>query len=478
MNHNKKFLSAVGLLLLSTFGMAQDADPIVMHINGSPVPRSEFEYNYNKNNSDGVVDKKSVKEYTELFVNYKLKVLAAMDAKYDTLTSFNEEFRTYRDQQIRPMLVPETQMENECLKYYQKMQESLNGHDLIQPAHIFLRVQQSASVEEQNKAKERIDSAYNALKGGADFAALAKEISQDPQSAVRGGTLPWLGPNQTVKEFEDVAYGLQKGEMSEPFLSPVGYHIVKMLDRKPLESYAELQPNILKFLESQGMKDRLATQLLDSISQKSDPQKSVEEILDEETERLCQQDEELKYLIQEYHDGLLLFEICNREVWEPASKDTLGLKNYFNDHKQQYAWSEPHFNGMIYYCREKADVKAVKKALKKVPEEKWTSTVREQFNKDSVTVRMEKRVFKQGDNVNVDALALKVKEAKTVENKDFPYMGVLGEKLKKGPKKWTDVSSQVVTDYQRKKEDEFVAELRKKYTVDIHQDVLDTVNNH
>ena len=45
MNHNKKFLSAVGLLLLSTFGMAQDADPIVMHINGSPVPRSEFEYN-------------------------------------------------------------------------------------------------------------------------------------------------------------------------------------------------------------------------------------------------------------------------------------------------------------------------------------------------------------------------------------------------------------------------------------------------
>ena len=93
-------------------------------------------------------------------------------------------------------------------------------------------------------------------------------------------------------------------------------------------------------------------------------------------------------------------------------------------------------------------------------------------------VRMEKRVFKQGDNVNVDALALKVKDAKTVENKDFPYMGVLGEKLKKGPKKWTDVSSQVVTDYQRKKEDEFVAELRKKYTVDIHQDVLDTVNNH
>jgi len=478
MNRNKNILFAIGLFLLPSLGMAQENDPIVMHINGSPVPRSEFEYNYNKNNSDGVVDKKSVKEYAELFVNYKLKVLAAMDAKYDTLTSFNEEFRTYRDQQIRPMLVPESQMEDECKKYYQRMQESLNGHDLIQPAHIFLRVEQSASAEDQNKAKERIDSAYNALKAGADFAGLAKSISQDPQSAARGGLLPWLGPNQTVKEFEDVAYGLQKGEMSEPFLSPVGYHIVKMMDRKSLESYAELQPNIHKFLESQGMKDRLATQMLDSISQKSDPQKSVEEILDEETERLCKQDEELKYLIQEYHDGLLLFEICNREVWEPASKDTLGLESYFKKNKKQYAWDDPHFNGMIYYCRNEADVKAVKKALKKIPEEKWTATVREQFNKDSVTVRMEKRLFKKGDNVNVDALALKVKGTKTIENKDFPYMGVLGRKLKKGPKKWTDVSNQVVTDYQRMKENEFVDQLRKKYTVEIHQDVLDTVNNH
>jgi len=375
-------------------------------------------------------------------------------------------------------LVPESQMEDECKKYYQRMQESLDGHDLIQPAHIFLRVEQSASAEDQSKAKERIDSAYNALKAGADFAGLAKSISQDPQSAVRGGLLPWLGPNQTVKEFEDVAYGLQKDEMSEPFLSPVGYHIVKMMDRKSLETYDELQPNILKFLESQGMKDRLATQMLDSISQKSDPQKSVEEILDEETERLCQQDEELKYLIQEYHDGLLLFEICNREVWEPASKDTLGLENYFKKNKKQYAWDEPHFNGMIYYCRNSEDVKAVKKLLKKIPEEKWTATVREHFNKDSVTVRMEKRLFKKGDNVNVDALALKVKDAKTIENKDFPFMGVLGKNLKKGPKKWTDVSSQVVTDYQRKKENEFVAKLREKYSVEVHQDVLDTVNNH
>lgn len=464
--------------LLPVMGWADGADPIVMHINGQPVSRSEFEYNYNKNNTDGVVDKKTVKEYAELFVNYKLKVLAAMDAKYDTLTSFNEEFHTYRDQQIRPMLVPESSMEAECKRYYERMLQSLDGHELIQPAHIFLRLQQKASAEEQAQAKERIDSIYKALKDGADFAEMAKAVSQDPQTASRGGVLPWIGPNQTLKEFEDVAYALEKDQMSEPFLSTVGYHIVKLMDRKPLESYQELQPNIMRFLDSQGMKDRLASQVLDSLSKSSDKQKSVEQILDEETERLCKQDDELKYLIQEYHDGLLLFEICNREVWEPAAKDTLGMENHFKKNKKNYAWKEPHFGGMIYYCKEKADLKAVKKALKGVAEDQWTTVVKETFNKDSVMVRMEKRLFKKGDNVNVDAVVLKVKGVEPTENKDFPYIGFVGKVLKKGPAKWTDVGSQVVTDYQRTCEDAFVTELRKKYTVEIHEDVLETVNKH
>ena len=73
-----------------------------MKINGTPVLRSEFEYSYNKNNSEGVIDKKTVEDYVDLFVNYKLKVVAALDAKLDTLTSFKNEFAQYRDQQLRP----------------------------------------------------------------------------------------------------------------------------------------------------------------------------------------------------------------------------------------------------------------------------------------------------------------------------------------------------------------------------------------
>lgn len=462
-------------LVFSVF--AQD-DPIVMHVNGKSVPRSEFEYNYNKNNSEGVLDKKNVEEYAQLFINYKLKVEAALDNHLDTLSSYQKEFRQYRDQQIRPLLIPQNAMEKECQKYYAQMLASLQGKELLQPAHIFLRVPQAATEDVQAAAKARIDSVAQELKNGADFAELAKKVSQDPGSAARGGQLPWIGPNQTLKEFEDVAYSLEVGQVSEPFLSTVGYHIIKLMDKKPLESYDELKENIRRYLESQGLENQLAIQVLDSMAQQSSPQKTVEEILDEETERLCAKDNELKYLVQEYHDGLLLFEECSRNVWEPASKDTTGLASYFKANKKKYAWEEPHFRGLVYYCKNQADVKAVKKCLKGVPEDKWTAKIREQFNKDSVTVRMERRLFKKGDNANVDVLALKDKSANLNPLKDFPYSAVVGKVLKKGPAEWTDISNQVVTDYQRMREDEYVAELRKRYPVEIHEDVLKTVNNH
>lgn len=475
----KKSFIACLLLVVPTCIWAQSDDPIVMRINGKPVPRSEFEYNFNKNNTDGVVDKKSVTEYAELFVNYKLKVEAALDDKLDTLSSFQKEFRSYRDQQIRPMLVPQSVVEDECRAYYDNMVKQLDGHDLVQPAHIFLRVSQTATKEEQEAAKVKIDSLYKELQGGADFAELAKKHSQDVQTGIRGGLLPWIGPNQTLKEFEDVAYSLEVGKFSEPFLSTVGYHIILLKGRKPLESYEELHDNIFRYLENQGLQDRLASQLLDSLSEHSESHKTVEQILDEETERLCAEDLELKYLVKEYHDGLLLFEKCNREVWEPAAKDTAAIEKYFKKHKKEYAWDKPHFRGMVYYCQNASDVKAVKKLVKKTKAEKdWTAAVRDKFNKDSVTVRMEYRMFEQGQNPNVDALALKVKGAELKPMKGFPYAGIVGKKLKKAPAVWTDVADQVVGDYQRQCEGEFVKKLRERYPVEIDEKVLSTVNNH
>ena len=236
-------------------------------------------YNYNKNNSEGVIDKKNVEEYAELFVNYKLKVLSALDNRLDTLTSYQKEFRTYRDQLIRPLLVPEGAKEKECKAYYDGMLARLEGKQLLQPAHILIRLPQDATEEQQAIAKAKIDSIHQALKDGADFAELAQTVSQDPGSAARGGMLPWIGPNQVVKEFEDVAYSLEVNEVSEPFLMPFGYDIVKLMGKKDLESYEELHDMIMKYLEGQGLENQLAQQVLDSIASQSNGEKTIEQIL-------------------------------------------------------------------------------------------------------------------------------------------------------------------------------------------------------
>lgn len=460
----------------SAKGEGQRHDPVVMRINGKDVTRSEFEYNYNKNNTDGVIDKKTVEEYTDLFINYKLKVEAALDAKLDTLSSYQQEFRTYRDQQIRPLLVKPEAEEAEVRAYYEGMLQQLDGKKLLLPAHIFVRLPQQEA--DGSAARARIDSIYALLQGGAEFEATARSCSEDQGTAQRGGVIGWIGPHNLLKEIEDKLYSMQVGETSEPVQSTVGWHILRVLEQRDLEPYDTLAPRIRMHLEQRGMKDRLAQQVVDSLANNGGETRSVEAVMDELSDRYAAQDDELKYLIQEYHDGLLLYEICQRQVWEPAARDTAAMKNYFKQNRKKYAYSQPHFAGALLQARDKAAMKAATKALKGKPEEQWADIVRSKINADSVMVRFERRNFERGENAMVDSLAFGVRQGKTRPAKNFPVAKLVGRKLKKGPERWTDVGAQVVTDYQSLKEAEFVAELRRRYTFEVYKDALATVNKH
>ena len=314
---------------------AQTSDPVVMTINGQNVTRSEFEYSYNKNNGDEVIEKTTVEQYVPLFVNYKLKVAAALDARLDTLTSFKQEFAKYRDQQVRPTIVTSEDVENEARKIYDDRQKMIGDKGLIRPAHILIRLAQKASSAAQDSAKARIDSIYACLRSGADFADLATRLSQDPGSAKRGGLLPWICIGQTLKEFEDVAFSLNKGEMSEPFLSPVGYHIVKMTDRKQLEPYDSLRANIITFIEKRNLRDAIAQRKVSEMVKSSNGQLTAAEIMQQRADSLAKVDETMKYLIQEYHDGLLLFEVSNREVWEKAAADSVGQMKWYKKYRKK-----------------------------------------------------------------------------------------------------------------------------------------------
>lgn len=471
-----KSLLAAMLIVASSAG-AQTADPVVMTINGNPVLRSEFEYSYNKNNSETVVDKKSVADYVPLFVNYKLKVLAAEAAGIDTTSAFRKEFLSYRDQQVRPSFINDDDVEAEARKIYKETQTRIDSNGgLVRPSHILLMLKQNATQAEQDAAKLRADSIYTALVKGANFADLARRLSDDKGSASRGGDISWVQKGQTVKEFEDVVFAMKKGELSKPFLSPFGYHIVKLMDKQNFFPYDTLRADIRRFIDQRGLRDHIVSQKLDSLAKAAQPATTVQSLLDKRADEMAAKDPALRNLIREYHDGLLLYDISNRLVWDKAAKDEAGLAAFFKKNRKRYAWTEPRFKGIAYNCKNAADVEAVKRSIKKVDFDDWAETLRKQFNDSTLRIKVVKGIFKKGDNALVDREIFQVDTAYTAP-KGYEHTAVFGKKLK-APKTYDDVCELVVADYQEYLEKQWIADLRKQYPVVLNEEALATVNKH
>jgi peptidyl-prolyl cis-trans isomerase SurA len=407
-----------------------------------------------------------------------MKVKAALDARIDTTQAFLTEFAQYRDQQVLPTLVTDDDMLAEAHKVYDQTVESIGPDGLISLAHILIRIPQKASEDVQQQAKVRIDSIYGALKAGADFEKLAKDLSQDPGSARRGGLLGWVSRNQTVKEFEDAAFALQPGEMSKPVLSPFGWHIILMKERKQFEPFDFHKDNILKFLEQRGARNSIADQKINAMVKSADGTLTRDQLLAQRADSLADVDMSMRYLIKEYHDGLLLYEISNQHVWDKAAKDEAALDNYFKKNKSKYKWDEPRFKGMAYHVKVQSDVKAVADCVKKLKFDDWNEALRKTFNNDSILrIRVEKGLFKKGDNKLIDREVFKVADAKVDSVKGFPIDATYG-KLIKAPQSYADVRGLVTADLQDELEREWVAELRRRYTFTVNEDVLKTVNKH
>ena len=464
------------MVLCGVVSFAQSSDPILMRINGLPVTRSEFEYSYNKNNAEGVIDKKTINDYIPLFIAYKLKVEAAKDAKLDTLNSFQKEFAGYRDQQIRPAFITDEDVEAEAKKLYAETQQQIdNNGGMLKLAHILILVPQHADSLTQLSAKNRIDSIYTALKKGADFAKLAKELSQDQGSASKGGELSWIVKGQTLKEFEDAAWAMKDGEMSKPVKTAVGWHVILRKGHQNFYSYASQRDAIMNYISQRGLKENIIDKKLDSLAKAQHT--TASDILDAKRQEMEAKDPNLKYLIQEYHDGLLVYEISNREVWEKAQQDFLGQESFFKRNRKNYKWEEPRFKGMAYCTRQAEDIENVKKAVKGKPFEKWAEILRSTFNSDSVLrIRVEEGIFKKGYNALVDKQIFG-KDTLATPIKEFPYTAVYGKKIS-APETVDDVRQQVISDYQEELEKRWVERLRKLYRVEIDENVLQTVNKH
>lgn len=454
---------------------AQFEDPVIMNVAGENVSRSEFEYSFNKNNdAQGRRDLKAITAYVDLFVNYKLKVKAAKEAHLDTLGSFIKEFRTYRDMQLKPHLSDEAYIDSVAYEVYKNVQTAVGDSDLIHVAHIFLALPQKGSESLKEEKKNRIDSIYTAIQKGAEFSEMAKKYSEDLSSAKMGGELPWIGPNQTLPEFEKQAYALRAGQMSKPFLSTAGYHILFMKERKKLEPFEQRKAEIIELLRKRGIDDMAQEHKINQLM--AEGHKTREQVMAEIQADAEKQDASLHYLIDEYHDGLLLYEASKRFVWDPAAKDEAGLKKYFKKNKKQYKWDAPHFKGYVVLAKNEAMKNEVESFLKKYDDKGGIEALNKKYPKDSLrAVRVRYGVYKEGEDVYVDHAMFGKSAPKA--NSIYPYSGVVG-KLLDQPKSYEDVKARVVSDYQDTKEKEWVAGLRRKYAYKVNDDVLKTVNNH
>lgn len=469
----KHFLLFLPFLALTAFG--QKNDPVLMTVNGEAVTRSEFEYAYNKNRGGDNVTL-SAKDYAQMYLDFRLKVADAKMQKLDTVAALREEFTKYRDALLTQYLVDETFLDSVARSIYDRTKAQIGGKDLFRASHILIRVKQKDSEATIKQAFLKADSIYQLLKGGADFATLAKKFSQDPNSAKDGGELPWLMPGQTLAEFEEQAYKLQAGEMSAPFLSTVGYHIVKMNERKPFEDYETLKPEIIEAIKQQGAEEEAAERGIRKAMAASGGKLTREEVLDS-TLRAHENNPEVKYLVKEYADGVLLYAVSQKKIWEPAHKDTKGLESTFSKNKKKYAWSEPHFKGFLYSAKDKRTAKAVKKFMKRhAQDENWRQSVKLEFNKDSDKVVVTGPwLTVRGKNAHIDYYAFKQGTPAPVAG--YPHTGIVGKVIRQ-PQTYNDVLSEVMGDYQKELEEAWRKELRAKYPYSIDESVLSTVNQH
>ena len=334
----KKIALLATSVVMGLSAMAQSSDPVIMKINGKSITRSEFEYSFNKNNSDGVLDKKTVEEYVPLYVDFKLKVAEAESQRLDTISSLRKELDGYREQMVIPTLVDSAFIEREARKTYDNTAARFEGQDLLTASHILVLMRQDATAEQQAAAKARIDSIYDALKVvpkehlAEKFAELAKMTSDDKGSAQRGGALGQFGKGMMIPDFEQAAYALKAGEMSAPVKSTVGYHLIYMTERHPFESYEFHHDNIIKFLEQRGIREASANAYLDSVSSQRGITRT--ELVNELLEKIMATDAEQKNLAQEYYDGTMMYEVTKKDVWDKAQEDKAGMEAYFASHKK------------------------------------------------------------------------------------------------------------------------------------------------
>jgi peptidyl-prolyl cis-trans isomerase SurA len=224
-----------------SYAQKEKKDKILLTIDGHKITKSEFERIYRKNNTSTTYDNKTVEEYLDLFINYKLKVIEAESLGYDTNKSFIKELNGYREHLIKPYLEDDKIKERYLREAYDRTVTEVNV------SHILVKFPSNYKPEDTLEAYNKINQIRDRILAGESFEDVAIETSEDPSAKENGGRLGWFNAFRMVYEFENASYNNPVGVVSEPFKTSYGYHIIRVNDKRPSKGMIKLAHIMIRF---------------------------------------------------------------------------------------------------------------------------------------------------------------------------------------------------------------------------------------
>jgi peptidyl-prolyl cis-trans isomerase SurA len=632
---------------------AQKPEFVLFTMGDEAVSLSDFEYIYVKNNKN---DKhfyrdSSVREYLNLYINFKLKVKEAKNMGIDTSKTFLTEFNNYREQLTKPYLNDKGTTDRLMHEAYDRMQWELRA------SHILIRLSEDALPDDTLKAYKRAEEIYNKAMAGEDFVKLAVINSEDPSVKANNGDLGYFSAFHLIYSFETVAYNTPTGQLSKPFRTQFGYHILKVTDRRPYQGsikvaaifikngaidsaskqniakikidsvYNKLMTGssfnqmvriysddnrskskngelsefnafsfqipeqlrneafklknngdicqpfntdegwyILKRIDLKGLspykemesyiKNKVSRDSRSLLSQKSavekikiennfiekpknltvfnkildstalagkwkvsNPEKLNKElfmigkekfmqvdfanfivlkqnsqrfsnipylikklyddfvstkVLDYADRHLEEKYPEFKHLVNEYKEGMMLFDITDKLVWSKAMNDSIGLEEFFKSNIDKYMWKN-RVEAEIYTCKDNAVATEIVKLLK---QQKTADEIATILNKKNpLNVSFSKGTFEEGENEYLAGYFDKTGMYTLAKKSEDDAVRVLNiiNKIPAEPKKLDDIKGIAISDYQNFLEKKWITDLKQKYPVTVNEEILKTI---
>ncbi|MEW5675044.1 peptidylprolyl isomerase [Flavobacterium enshiense] len=405
---------------------------------------------------------------------------------------------------------------------------------------------------EAETAKTTIEEVYKKLKQGESFESLAQQFSQDKSSSSKGGQLQRFGSGElSSEEFENVAFSLKEnGQISEPFKSEFGWHIVKLIERHPVKSleevdaeydnkirkddrsklinkslneklskkypvkreekvYASIKTLVtdkiysqewdvpanmkdfnVKFLTINNDKVVNATAFISYINSQQKNKiniKPVSKLVDhlynkylEESlsgyynDNLEKEFSDFANVMDEYRDGLLLFDLMEREIWQKAKTDSLGLKNFYEANKVNYQWKDRVQVNIFSSTKESV----VKKAQGYLKNKKSIDFIKGKLNtKDAIEIMVKSGTYEVGGEGMPKHEKVTKGVTEIVKEGDYYFVTQVNQELPKAIKTLDEARGRVINDYQQYLEQNWVSELKKEFKVKINEQTFAKVKS-